>query len=623
MRVIGTAGHVDHGKSTLVQRLTGIDPDRWAEEKARGLTIDLGFAWFNLPDGETVGVVDVPGHRDFIENMLAGVGGIDAVLLIIAADEGIMPQTREHLAILDLLAIPKGLILITKTDLIQDEEWLDLIELDIQEVVEGTVLENAEILRVSAKSNDGIQTLIEKLALILADMPPHTDYNQPRLPIDRAFTIDGFGTVVTGTLSGGTLSIGDTIEIQPQAIQARIRGLQSYQKDIEIALPGSRVAVNLTGLSIDRVKRGDVLAYPNQLGTTQLIDVYFHHLADIERPLKHNAEVKFFSGASETIARVRLLEDETLDADARGWLQLRLRDALALTQGERFILRYPSPAETIGGGVIVNANPEQRWKRFDKTVIQDLETRLQGTPSERVTQATDTPAPQKWVHLQKATAYADDELNQALEQALSENRIVLLADNTYWSMSRFQQAQAQMIAFVTDFHEQHPLKLGLSREELRSRLGIKNVLLGMLLEQNEYLQKQDDIIKHSNFEIQFSEAQETEIRAFIRQMNESPSAPPSYKDSLEILGEDVLHALIDLREIIQISPDVIFHLDAYHSMIQEILALIETHDEVDAKMVRDSLNTSRKYAIALLEHLDLIGLTKRVGDVRVRGKARL
>lgn len=620
MRVIGTAGHVDHGKSTLVQRLTGIDPDRWTEEKIRGLTIDLGFAWFDLPSGETVGIVDVPGHRDFIENMLAGIGGIDVVLLVVSADEGIMPQTREHLAILDLLAIPNGFIVISKIDLIQDEEWLDLIELDIQETIHDTSLENAEILRVSAKTNDGISDLIVKLSSILENTPLRIDYNQPRLPVDRVFTVEGFGTVVTGTLSGGTLAIGDTIEIQPKAIQGRIRGLQSYQQEIEVAIPGSRVAVNISGLSVDDISRGDVLAYPNQLETTQLIDVHFRHLADVERPLKHNAEVKFFSGASETIAHVRLLDSDNLPADTTAWMQLRLRDALALTQGERFILRYPSPAQTIGGGVIVNSQPEQRWKRFDVNVIEQLEIRLEGTPSERVTQATDTDIPQKWVHLQKATAYTEADLNEAIDIALEENRIIVLSDNTFWAMKRFQRVQQKMLAIVENYHLQHPLKSGISREELRSRLNIKNSLLSTILTQTDQLRTFQDVIIRQGFEIQFSQIQKKTIEVLMQEMNANSSMPPSYKEALEIVGEDVLHALIDLEEIIQISSDVIFKEDAFHHMIQVVLSLIDTHGEVEAKLVRDTLQTSRKYAIALLEYLDSIGVTRRIGDVRVRGK---
>ncbi|MEM9950660.1 MAG: selenocysteine-specific translation elongation factor [Chloroflexota bacterium] len=621
MRVIGTAGHVDHGKSTLVQALTGIDPDRWREEKVRGLTIDLGFAWFELPDGETVGVVDVPGHRDFIENMLAGVGGLDAVLFVIAADEGIMPQTREHLAIIDLLGIPNGIIVITKVDLIDDEEWLDLIELDIHSIVENTVLADADILRVSAKTGDGIETLISTLSALFQHLPPHTDYNQPRLPIDRVFTVDGFGTVVTGTLSGGTLRVGDIIEIQPTALQGRVRGLQSYQHDVKVARPSSRVAVNIAGISTDDIKRGDVLAFPEQLNTTQLIDVSFRYLADVDHPLKHNTEVKFFSGASETMATVRLLGQEILPAGETGWLQLRLRDALPLTQRERFILRLPSPAQTIGGGVIVNAHPAQRWKRFDDTVLEQLETMLEGTPSERVAQVADADAPLKYVHLQRATTYADDILDDAIREAINNNRLVVLPDETFWAAARYQAMQQQIMSIVGNYHKQYPLRLGISREELRKRLNIKHALLNILLDNISNIIIRDSLVCLATHHITFNETQQAKIEKLASAMNANPTTPPSYKEAIAIVGEDILHALIDLEDLIQVSDDVIFNAEIYQKMVESIIHLIENQTSVDAKQVRDHLETSRKYAIALLEHLDQIGITRRIDDVRVLGHA--
>lgn len=618
MRVIGTAGHVDHGKSTLVKRLTGIDPDRLSEEKARGLTIDIGFGWFDLPNGETVGVVDVPGHRDFIENMLAGVGGIDMALLVIAADEGVMPQTQEHLAILDLLGISVGLLVITKVDLIDDNDWLDLVELEIYELVNHTFLEDAPIIRVSATANIGIDKLYQHIASLLVNSPPHTDYHQPRLPIDRVFTIDGFGTVVTGTLTGGSLNVGDTIELQPNNTEARIRGLQSYQKAIDTASPGSRVAINLTGINKEFIKRGDVLAYPNQLKSTQLIDVYFHHLPDIDRPLKHNAEVKFFAGASETIARVRLLSDEVLQAGASGWLQLRLNDALPLSQHERFILRYPSPAETIGGGSIINPHPEQRWKRFNQEAIHNLEVRLQGTASERVIQAANMAIPQKYVHLQKNTTLDDTELDAAINEALGKNQLIHLPDDTFWSTEQFQLAKNTLIATVKEYHQNNPLRLGISREELRNRLNIKHNLLTILLGMQSDLVAADGIVKDRNHDIQFSKHQKEQIDTLLKQFSERPFTPPSYKECLADINDELLHALIDTEVLIQISDEVIYLNETYQEMIVHILSVIDIHGEIDVKRVRDELQTSRKYAIALLEHLDAIKVTKRVGDVRVR-----
>ena len=298
MRVIGTAGHVDHGKSTLVEALTGIDPDRLKEEKEREMTIDLGFAWLTLPSGEQVGIVDVPGHKDFIKNMLAGVGGIDAALFVVAADEGVMPQTREHLAIVDLLQVMGGVVAITKKDLAEDEEWLELVMAEIAEELEDTVLADAPIVPVSARTGEGLPALLEVLDRYLQTTPDRRDLGRPRLPVDRVFTIAGFGTVVTGTLSDGHLTVGQEVEVLPQGLKARIRGLQTHKEKIETAVPGSRAAINLGGVSTDQLKRGDVVTLAGALKPTRLIDVRLQYLADASKPLKHNAALEFFSGAA-------------------------------------------------------------------------------------------------------------------------------------------------------------------------------------------------------------------------------------------------------------------------------------------------------------------------------------
>ncbi|MGB1286344.1 MAG: selenocysteine-specific translation elongation factor [Aggregatilineales bacterium] len=620
MRVIGTAGHVDHGKSTLVQKLTGINPDRLQEEQARKLTIDLGFAWLTLPDSEnTIGIVDVPGHRDFIENMLAGVAGIDAVLLVIAADEGIMPQTREHLAILDLLDIRQGLIVMSKVDLIDDPDWLALIELDIQDAVHHTVLQNAPIIPVSAHTGAGIATLVTELSNLLQNLPEHTNYQQPRLPIDRVFSISGAGTVVTGTLSGGTLQVDNTVELQPSSKQGRIRGLQSYKQSVDVALPGSRVAVNISGLDKKDIQRGDVLTYPGQLETTRLIDVYFRHLPDASRPLKHNNKVKFFSGASESIAHVRLLDDEQIHPGQSGWLQLNLNTPLPLTLRDRFILRYPSPPETIGGGAIINPHPAKRWKRFKPEVIHDLETRMEGTPEERITQVITGKTPQKFVHIQQATGFTDDELINALGLALEQKFIEMLPDETFMATVTIQQFQTKIVTIVEHFHEANPLRAGIPRETLRSQMSIKQKLLNMLLEMQNKLQIAGDIVYLNGHEIHFTDTQQQQIDTLITKMNEQPYTPPSYKESLKFIDEPVLRALIERDDIVQVHPDVIFTQNAYQHMQHTILNLIDEQGAIDAKQARDFFGSSRKYIIALLEYLDNTGITKRDGDLRVRG----
>jgi len=340
VQVIGTAGHVDHGKSTLITRLTGINPDRLQEEQDREMSIELGFAWFQLPNGEEVGIVDVPGHRDFIENMLAGIGGIDAVLFVVAADEGVMPQTREHLAILDLLNIPAGVVALTKIDLVDDPEWLDLVEADLGETLAGTVLGAAPIVRVSARSGAGMDNLVQTLQNILSQHPHRPDLARPRLPIDRVFPLPGFGTVVTGTLIDGQLTVGDLVEILPIGVEGRVRGLQTHKQAEEKALPGGRTAVNITGVSVDQVERGNVLVHPGDYQPSRMIDVWCTLLPDVENSLKHNTEVKFFLGASEIMARVRLLGVKEMLPGTDAFLQLMLQEPIIALRQDRFIIRW-------------------------------------------------------------------------------------------------------------------------------------------------------------------------------------------------------------------------------------------------------------------------------------------
>ena len=620
MRVIGTAGHVDHGKSTLVKALSGINPDRLAEEQSRQMTIDLGFAWLDLPGSETIGIVDVPGHRDFIENMLAGVGGIDAALLVIAADEGIMPQTREHLAILQLLDIQNIIIVLSKIDLIDDPEWIELVKLEVEDLLTESQLSTRPLVTVSAHTGAGLDELVETLQQVLGQLTQRVNYHQPRLPIDRVFVVSGFGAVVTGTLSGGTLSIGDNIELQPTGKVGRIRGLQSYRREAETAAPGSRVAVNIAGINSGEIQRGDVLTYPDQIHPTLLADAHFTQLGDIRRPLAHNAEVKIFCGASESIANVRLLDADTLPPGGCGWLQIRLRAPLPLSRGERFILRYPSPPETVGGGVIINAHPGRRLKRFQPAILSELALRLSGTPGERLSLAAKGEAPQKLSELQKMLGYSDDELSTALNEALSGGLIRQLDAQRYWAAESWQRLYHNIVTELSIFHQANPLRLGMLRPELQSRLNTKLSLLDMVIESEDRLMLEANFVRLREHAISFTIEQQQNVMRVMQALEAEPFSPPGIAALNQIAGEEVLRALSDLRRIVNVNDNIAFAAESYDRLVAEIGRHIRESDEIDAKTLRDKFGTSRKYAIAMLEHLDSLGITQRVGDVRKRGR---
>ncbi len=626
MHVIGTAGHVDHGKSTLVQALTGINPDRLREEQEREMTIDLGFAWLTLPNGEQVGIVDVPGHRDFIENMLAGVGGIDAALFVIAADEGVMPQTREHLAILDLLRIPGGVVALTKIDLIDDPDWLELVQADVSEALQGTVLDGAPIIPVSARTGQGLAELTAALQEVLARTPPRPDRGRPRLWIDRVFTIGGFGTVVTGTLVDGHLEVGQEVEILPRGLRARIRGLQTHKTKIQRAVPGSRVAINLTGVSRQDLARGDLVTVPGWLRPTTLADVRLDLLPDAPFPLKHNAFVKFFCGSAETVARVRLLGTETLAPGESGWVQLELDDPLPLVRGDRFIIRIPSPAVTVGGGEVVDPNPGRKHRRFRPEVLARLETLARGTPAEVLMQTLERRGPLTVRDLLEASG-----LGEAAPAALTElfsagDAVVLdavpepaparlVVSRSWWSATT-----ARMRDELAAYHARYPLRPGMSREELRSALRLDPRAYNGLLARaaaDGLVVDEAAIVRLPEHQVRFTPQQQQAVDDLLARFRAAPYATPSVKEAAALVGEEVLGVLLARGDLVQVSPEVLFLRETYEEMVERIRAHIHQQGSITLAQVRDLFQTSRKYAQALLEYLDSAGVTRRVGDERV------
>ncbi|HID53179.1 MAG TPA: selenocysteine-specific translation elongation factor, partial [Anaerolineae bacterium] len=598
-------------------------PDRLTEEKEREMTIDLGFAWLQLGDGERVeevGVVDVPGHRDFIENMLAGVGGIDVALFVIAADEGVMPQTKEHLAILDLLEVRGGVVALTKIDLIEeDPDWLELVILDVEEALQGTVLADAPILPVSARTGAGIAELKVVLWQNLIASPPRQDNGRPRLPVDRVFSLSGFGTVVTGTLIDGRFRLGDPVEIQPDGRKGRIRGLQTHKTKLEIAQPGSRVAINLTGVDRSQVKRGDVICAPGILSGTILFDAAYRHLPDAATPLKHNMEVKLFVGSAEVLARTRVLGAEQIEPGQTGWLQLATTAEVAVARGDRFILRRPSPGETLGGGQVLDPHPGRRHRRFRPDTIERLETLSQGTPAELLLQTLRRIEPANENNLMQTSGLDRDTAVTALAQLESEKQIIRL-DQQLISAVRWQQLADQTDQILAACHREYPLRLGLPREELRSRLRLKANVFNPFLNQlaaDGRLTEDGALVRAPDHAVTFSPAQQAKIDALLRRMAASGVASPSVKECKTAIGEDVYFALTDLGQLVQISSDVVYAPAEYEELTGEIVAYLREHGRINAAQTRDLLGTSRKYAIALLEHLDEKRITRRVGDDRV------
>jgi selenocysteine-specific elongation factor len=623
MRVIGTAGHVDHGKSTLIAALTGTHPDRLKEEQAREMTIELGFGWLTLPSGEEVGIVDVPGHRDFIENMLSGIGGIDAALLVIAADEGVMPQTKEHLAILDLLQIPAGLIVLTKTDLAPDSGWLDLVEMDIRAAVSETVLHDAPIVRVSAKTKTGLNELITKLQTLLENKPERLDLNRPRLPIDRVFSMSGFGTIVTGTLSDGHLTVGDEVEILPSGLKGRIRGLQTHKKKEETAMLGSRTAVNISGINTELIQRGEVVVHPNQYQSTRRIDARFRLLKDASATVKHGDEVKFFVGASETIATLRLLGTEELLPGEAGWIQLELREPVVTVRGDKYILRRPSPSETLGGGTIIDHQPKGRHKRFDEGTLKSLESLTQGTPSDILFEAALALNAAPLKEMVTKSRLESSIAETALEELISAGQIIILEDAASNSLAialpHWHTLSGKILQIIETYHKQFPLRRGIPREELKSKLKLAprifNVIINKLIT-DRLITDYGVWLAKPEHEIKFNGADQLKVKELMRKFDQNPYVTPSVKECQGEAGEEVVAALIDLGELVTVSQDVIFRKKDCDTLINKVRAAIEANGEITLAEARDTLDTTRKYAQALLEHLDTVGVTLRVGDTR-------
>jgi len=606
--VVGTAGHIDHGKSTLITALTGIDPDRLAEEKRRGMTIDLGFAHMVMPSGREIGIVDVPGHARFMRNMLAGAHGLDAVLLVVAADEGVMPQTREHLDIVDLLEVRRGLVVLTKADLV-DDAWLDLVMAEVRETTAGTSLAAAEVIPVSALGGQGLPALIKALDALLDAAEPRSDLGRPRLPIDRVFTMSGFGTVVTGTLVDGKLRVGDEVEVVPRARLARIRGLQRHNQSVQSASPGMRVAVNVTGIDKSELARGDVLAAPETLPSTRRLDAHIRVLESSPRALRHGAEVLLHTGTVEVGCRVIVLASDAVEPGHEAWVQLYLERAIAVAVNDRFVLRVPSPAVTVAGGRFVDVAP-RRHPRHDLAVSESLERRAAGEGLEeelrKYSRGVSVAA------LVKATMASEPDITSLDAKRFGDWIIATEA----WK--RLAESATKE---VSAYHAAHPLRPGMAREELRNRLRLHAAAfpaaLAALVAEGTLEDRQGAIsIPEHSVAIDASDGPPGKL---LELLGRTPFAPPSLPDAMQLsgAGPEVVRALAQSGAIVRLSGDIAFTRDGYASAVEIVKELIAATGSVTVAQLRDRMGASRRPVLALLEHLDGAKVTRRVGDQRI------
>ncbi|RMG05526.1 MAG: selenocysteine-specific translation elongation factor [Nitrospirae bacterium] len=615
--ILGTAGHIDHGKSALVKALTGIDPDRLKEEKQRGITIDLGFADLHYPD-LTVGIVDVPGHERLIRNMLAGAGGIDMVLLVIAADEGVMPQSREHLAICNLLGINAGMIVITKIDLV-DEEFLELVRSDIEDFVRGTFLEGAEIVPVSSVRGDNIPFLKERIYELAKRVKPKSSLGLFRLPIDRVFTLKGFGTIVTGTAISGSLATEDQVEILPAGISSRVRGLQSHGQSIKKAYAGQRVAINLQGVEKEQIHRGDVVVSPGRFRLTKAVDVRIDLLEDAP-VLKDKSVVHFHLATSEVLGRVILYDREELKPGESGFAQVRLDRPLIGVSGDRFIIRRFSPVQTIGGGIILDSLARRRRR---KEGLDDLKTYLEGTLKEKISTKIRKMG-QRGVSPQLIEGWINRDLPEIREavKTLLSNGEIFSYDDTLIHRDIYNSFRERFLDALRRFHKNNPLKPGMQKEVLRSLFGLPQKSFNGLISLMDEIVVEKDLIKLKEFSIsvtgQFQELKD-QITGLLRKEG---FQPPDKKDIAEYTGkslkeiEDVLKLMAKEGKLKRVTDSYYLLSEDYEKMLSLLRRHFEVKDTMSVGEFRDLLGTTRKFALPFLEHLDSNRVTMRVGDVR-------
>lgn len=631
--VLGTAGHIDHGKTSLIQALTGIDTDRLKEEKERGITIELGFASLLLDDDIRLGIIDVPGHERFVKNMLAGVGGIDLVALVIAADEGVMPQTREHLAICELLKVREGLVALTKTDMVEPD-WLELVQEDTAEFLQGTFLEGKPILPVSSKTGEGLDAFVATLNDICRDLHPRSTQGPARLPVDRVFTMRGFGAVVTGTLFSGSLSLEDRVDILPSGLSARVRGLQVHGESVNTALAGQRTAVNLQGVDRVEIQRGDIITTPGRFPVTHMLDVTLKLLDDAPRPLANRTRVRFHVGTSEIMGRVILLDRDELQPGEDTLAQLRLEEPAVAAPEDRYVLRSYSPIQTIGGGMILNTLPAKH-KRYRPHVVEQLATLRDGSTADAITVhlANAEYAGLKWSELLLRSALDASTLRGIVDTLLEQGTAVAVETDPPWLLhhEQYGQARQQILGLAEAFHRDNPLKPAMFTEELRSKFPRMEekvfTALVQALAAEKTLEVSRDKVKLTSHSVDLSPERQAVADALEQVYLDARHQPPSADEVLEAQkltrsdDREMLQVLVDQDKLVRLKGDLFYHRTVLDHIEQQLRGHLEKQGELSAGEFRDLLQISRKYAIPLLEYFDNQRITVRMGDKRVLRQA--
>ena len=625
--IIGTAGHVDHGKTCLTRALTGVDTDRLKEEQKRGITIEIGFAQLTLPNGQTASIIDVPGHEKFIRNMLVGAAGMDVVLMVIAADEGFMPQTREHLGILSLLGVQNGIIVVTKADMV-DEEWLEAIEEEARETVQGTFLQDAPIIAVSSYTGQGIEEL-KALIVQLVEGAEQRNQDRPfRLPVDRVFSVDGFGTVVTGTLIEGSMQLGEEVCIYPSGKKARIRGLQNHDKPEERASAGMRVAVNLSGIDKADIHRGDTVAKPGSMVLSRQMDVQLTVLKDSPYPIKNDTQLHFHHGSRELVCKCVILGQDILEPGSTGFAQLRFQEDVAVKNGDHYVVRFFSPMVTVGGGVILNADPG-RHKRSDPKVLEGLAARASGSSEKQVVEALRQAGSSmlKKHDLAKAAGLTEAELDEALSLLMEEGKVVELGGR-YVDHDTVEALWDKAVKLLGSYHKSQPLQPGMNRGEFRGKLlpTASPVAIDALVDyyaRHRGLRLEGPTIALPDFQVVWNSFYSGLKDQLLDLYGKAGFSPENLDDILSSFGKkqdgarQVVQRLLYDGDLVALTPQILLRKDHYQSAVAGLLSLFDQKPELLLAEFRDALGISRKYALALLEYWDGTGVTRKTGDVRV------